>query len=127
MHPVEHLDQPGANTSRAAVYQPVSTPDLSTIAPVHNVVSYGADATGATESAPAIQAALNAAATAGGGVVLVPAGVYITSQILQIGSGVALQGAGMGVTTIRAANGFLPSQVGTLNGLSVLAVANNAG
>jgi polygalacturonase len=127
MHPAAHLDQPGANTIRAAVYQPVSTPDLSTIAPVHNVISYGADATGATESAPAIQAALNAAATAGGGVVLVPAGVYITSQILQIGSGVALQGAGMGVTTIRAANGFLPSQVGSLNGLSVLTVANNAG
>ena len=127
MHPVEHLDQPGANTSRAAVYQPVSTPDLSKIAPVYNVCSYGADATGASESAAAIQAALNAAAAAGGGVVLVPAGIYIISQILQIGSGVTLQGEGMGVTTIRAASGFSPTQVSGLNGLTTLVVAGNAG
>ena len=121
------LTRPGTNTIRAASYQPVSTPDFSKIAPVYNVLSYGADATGASESALAIQAALNAAAAAGGGVVQVPAGLYIISQILQIGSGVTLQGAGMGVTTIQAANGFSPSQVGGLNGLTVLVVANNAG
>jgi hypothetical protein len=121
------FDRSGANTNSAAAYQPVSTMDFSKIAAAHNVLSYGADATGATESAPAIQSALNAAAVAGGGVVLVPAGVYIISQILQIGSGVALQGAGMGVTTIRAGNGFTPSQVGALNGLSVLTVTGNAG
>jgi polygalacturonase len=115
------------NTTMAAAYQPVSTVEFSKIAPAYNVVNYGADATGASESATAIQAALNAAAAAGGGVVLVPAGLYIISQILQIGSGVALQGAGMGVTTIRAANGFSPSQVGGLNGLTVLVVAGNAG
>jgi hypothetical protein len=121
------LDRPGTSTSKAAGYRPVSTLDFSKIAPVHNVFSYGADATGASESAPAIQAALDAAAAAGGGVVLVPAGLYVISQILQIGSGVALQGAGMGVTTIQAASGFSPSQVGGLNGLTVLVVAGNAG
>jgi hypothetical protein len=121
------LARPGTNPSRVATYQPASTLDASKIAPVYDVLSYGADATGASESAPAIQAALNAAATAGGGLVLVPAGVYVISQILQISSGVTLQGAGMGVTTIQAASGFSPSQVAGLNGLTVLVVANNAG
>jgi hypothetical protein len=122
------LDRPGTKISKpAAGHQPAPTPDISKIAPVYNVVSYGADATGATESAPAIQAALTAAAAAGGGVVVVPAGLYVVSQILQIGSGVALQGAGMGVTTIQAASGFSPTQVAGLNGLTVLVVANNAG
>ena len=96
------------------------------MADVRDVRDYGADPTGTHESAAAIQAALNSAARAGG-VVLVPAGVYIIGQILQIGSGVTLQGDGMGVTTIRAASGFSPTQVGGLYGLTALVVAGNAG
>ena len=94
---------------------------------VYNVRSYGADPTGAKDSAMAIQAALNAARAAGGGVVHLPAGLYVVGQILQIGSGTTLLGDGVGVSTIRAANRFSPNQVDGLYGLSVLVVANNAG
>jgi len=111
----------------AVPHQIVSARDLSKSTPVYNVCDYGADATGANESAAAIQTALNAAAAAGGGLVLVPAGIYNISQILQIGSGVTLQGDGMGATTIRAADGFSPAQVGALKGLTILVVAGSAG
>jgi polygalacturonase len=93
----------------------------------HDVRSYGADPTGAKDSAKPIQAALNAARAAGGGVVHLPAGLYVVSQILQIGSGTALLGDGRGVSTIKAADGFSPHPVDGLFGLSILVVANNAG
>jgi Pectate lyase superfamily protein/Right handed beta helix region len=103
------------------------TQDFAAMAPARNVREYGADAAGQRESSAAIQAALNAAAAAGGGVVLVPAGTYIISQILQIGSGVTLQGDGIGATIIRVASGFSPTQVTGCSGLSALVVAGHAG
>ena len=46
-----------------------------------NVIDYGADLTGTADSTPAVQAAINAAHTAGGGVVVVPSGtVKLTVQ-----------------------------------------------
>ena len=44
---------------------------------VFDVVNYGADNTGATDTSTAIQAALNAAETAGGGTVFFPKGTYL--------------------------------------------------
>jgi hypothetical protein len=69
------------------------------------VTDHGADPTGATDSTNAIQAAINAAQTAGGGVVFLPAGIYRVSPqganafCLRItSSGVVLRGAGTGQT-----------------------------
>ncbi len=47
--------------------------------------AYGADPTGVADSTTAIQAALNAAGSAGGGVVLLPPGTYKTSASLVLG------------------------------------------
>ncbi len=65
------------------------------------VASYGADPTGADDSTLAIQAAINAASTAGGGTVWLPPGTYRLSpqgannHCLRIAaSGVRLRGAG---------------------------------
>lgn len=62
---------------------------------VHDVVNYGADPTGATDSAAAILAA-DAAAEAAGGDVYFPAGTYrVDSQLIPAST------AGSGVSTIR--------------------------
>lgn len=53
-----------------------------------------ADKNAETDAAPAIQAALDAAAAAGGGVVYLPAGRYRLQSRLVIPSGVELRGAG---------------------------------
>lgn len=70
-----------------------------------DVTSYGADASGAADSTLAIQAAIDAAEAAGGGIVWMPAGLYQVSPqggasaCLTIeGSGVVLRGAGVGQT-----------------------------
>ncbi|ADB33990.1 coagulation factor 5/8 type domain protein [Kribbella flavida DSM 17836] len=49
---------------------------------IHNVVTYGADATGRALSTSAVQNAVNAANAAGGGTVYVPAGVYLVGNVL---------------------------------------------
>ena len=74
-------------------------PDLR--GPVFDVVARGADPTGALDSTSAIQAALDAAAAAGGGVVLLPAGTFKVSPqgtaafALRIPAGrIVLRGAG---------------------------------
>lgn len=68
--------------------------------PVFNVTTYGADPTGAADSTLAIRAALNAARTAGGGVVSLPPGIFNIAniggnEVLRIsGNGVVLRGSG---------------------------------
>lgn len=49
-----------------------------------NVRDYGAIGSGAVDDAPAIQAAINAANTAGGGTVVIPAGLYKIMSELEI-------------------------------------------
>ncbi len=66
-----------------------------------NIVTlYGADPTGAADSTTVIQAAINAANTAGGGVVYCPRGTYKYSA-LTLYSGVSLIGDGVGVSTLN--------------------------
>jgi parallel beta-helix repeat protein len=76
---------------------------------VYNVLNAayagGADPTGITDSAPAINAAL-AALPSSGGIVVLPAGVYkIASPIIPTVNNSRIRGAGPEATTIRAASG----------------------
>lgn len=65
---------------------------------IFNVKDFGATSDNQTDNAPAIQKAINAAASAGGGKVLIPAGVYLCGPLrfasaldLQIDSGAMLK------------------------------------
>ena len=78
-------------------------------APVIDVTKppYSADATGAADATAAIQRALDAAASGGGGVVYLPAGTYrvapsegATAALRVEGDNVVLRGAGMGRTFV---------------------------
>lgn len=66
------------------------------------VRDYGATADGATDDEPAIQGALDLAATSGGGTVHLPAGVYGISRPLVLRSNVTLQGVGRGKSILRS-------------------------
>lgn len=67
-----------------------------------NVRSYGALGDGSHDDAPAINAAIAAAATAGGGVVYLPVGTYsIGSGIVINADNIILKGDGKGSTTIK--------------------------
>src|SRR6266536_1714072 len=70
-------------------------------AAVHNVRGYGARGDASADDAPAIQAAIDAASAAGGGIVLLPTGTYATGRPLTVTTGVVpLIGAGPSATTI---------------------------
>jgi Pectate lyase superfamily protein/Right handed beta helix region len=91
--------------------------------------SGGAKGDGSTDDTAAIQAALTAARTSTyGGVVYLPAGIYIISQSLQIGSDTWLIGDGRGISTIRCKASSLSSftQVGTNTGCPLITTYNNA-
>lgn len=66
---------------------------------VCNVAEFGAVGDGVTEDTDAIQAALDAASDAGGGVVYMPPGTY-SVDTLYINDDVSLVGSGMGVTIL---------------------------
>src|SRR5450755_1949761 len=50
-------------------------------APFYNVRDFGAKGDGAAKDTAAIQKAIDAAANAGGGIVVVPAGVYLSGTV----------------------------------------------
>jgi len=79
-----------------------ATPGAPADAKLFDVVAgYGGDATGITNAGPAIQAALDAAGAAGGGVVLLPAGRYRVDGVLSVKKpGVVVRGAGPGKTEL---------------------------
>ena len=67
---------------------------------------HGADPTGASDSTDALQAALDAAAGAGGGTVSLGAGVYRVDGLLTVtGSGVVVRGTGAGSTLLQFTRG----------------------
>ncbi|MCC7268013.1 MAG: right-handed parallel beta-helix repeat-containing protein [Caulobacteraceae bacterium] len=78
-----------------------------------NVKDFGAKGDGSTLDTAAIQAALDAAYAAGGGVVYIPAGVYLVHSrtgdasdgALQIRDNVTLAGEGMGVSVLKVRDG----------------------
>ena len=68
---------------------------------VVNVKDYGAVGDAVTDDSAAIQAAINACTTAGGGRVFIPAGNYLLGSTLTLTSGVTLQGQGQRVSNLR--------------------------
>lgn len=91
--------------------QPQTFPVVDQGGQVFNVKAYGAKLDGTTDDTVAVQAAINAAASAGGGTVLLPSGVcllntvtsaYGLNWILYVaGSNVTLNGEGPGATILR--------------------------
>lgn len=65
------------------------------------VTEYGAVGDGVTNCLTAFNAAISAANAAGGGVVYVPPGIFALSGALSTFSTVALDGAGIGLSTLR--------------------------
>ncbi len=107
--------------------------DMLTLNTQYNVkntaYSGGAAGNGVADDTLAIQAALTACRTSAyGGVVIVPPGIYLVSNILQIGSNTTLMGAGHGVTTIRMKSGSWSgvTQIGANAGISCIQVYNGA-
>lgn len=89
-----------------AGYRRGETPVPLIQGPVFDVTSFGADPSGSADSTAAIQAAINAAGTAGGGVVSLPAGTFKVShtggsEVLRLAdNGVVLRGSGSNQTFI---------------------------
>jgi hypothetical protein len=74
--------------------------------PVHNVRNHGAVGDGVTDDHLAFQSAVNAASTAGGGVVYIPEGSYYIGSRVTPQSTTIIQGAGMNTTTLISGVAF---------------------
>jgi hypothetical protein len=77
-----------------------------------NVRDFGARGNGNANDQPAIQAALDAAHTNGGGEVIVPQGLYAVATAILPRSGVTLRGEGPDKTILKAQNGSVDNVVG---------------
>lgn len=91
----------------------VAQPTALSLLQVYSVRAYGAKGDGVTDDSAAIQATINAAITAGGGCVYIPAGTYLCNSGLTIGGSgpfqsnaynVHIRGAGIGVSVLKMAN-----------------------
>lgn len=87
-------------------------------APVVSAAEYGVVADGVTDDAAAIQAAIDAAAAAGGGTVRLGPGTHLIGSKLELAAGVCLQGSGVPSTIIRG-----DDLTGVLVGTTVVAYA----
>ena len=88
-----------------------------------NVLDYGADPTGATDSASAIQAAINAAGVAGGGTVYFPSGDYKLLSAVTVGyERITLLGNNDAVLIISSLtnNGIVADSSGSILALIVI-------
>lgn len=72
--------------------------------PTVSVQDFGAVCNGVADDTAAVQAAIDAVATAGGGGIAFPAGICLTGQ-LTMKSRVTIQGAGVDVTILKLKNG----------------------
>lgn len=93
-------------------------------AAVYNVKAYGAKGDGVTDDTAAIQAAINAVPS-GGGIVLLPPGVYLVSTVT-LPSNVTLQGSGPSATFIRGSSATADIiQINTATAVTVQSLAVN--
>lgn len=72
---------------------------------VYDVTTYGAQGDGTTDDTNAIQAAIDAANSRGGGTIVFPAGVFRITRGLTIYSRIVFRGAGLGTTIIKKSAG----------------------
>ena len=89
-------DSDGTFATQTGVYN-----DFITKSPWFDVRAYGAKADGSTDDYAAIQAAIDAAVTAGGGTVLMPEGHYVTSSSIAMKGGVIFKGVSRSGVEIR--------------------------
>jgi len=75
--------------------------DASAENSIYNVKDYGAKGDGSTDDTTSIQNAINAADSAGGGIVFLPQGTYNITSTLSLKSGIAFVGAGQGAVTLN--------------------------
>jgi hypothetical protein len=68
---------------------------------VFDVTSYGAQGDGTTDDSNAIQAAIDAANSIGGGTIVFPTGIFLITRALTIYSNIVFRGAGMRATVIK--------------------------
>src|SRR6202042_3185244 len=87
---------------------------------VYNVKSYGALGNNSNDDTAAVQATINTASTAGGGIVYFPPGTYLVSTSIAPASNVTLLGTG--VTSVIA---VLPSSNYTGHGIYGFAALND--
>jgi hypothetical protein len=85
----------------ASIISPGPSSQAAAASPIFEAGTYGAVGDGVTDDTAALQRALDAAASAGGGTVHVPSGIYIISLPLYYRSSVRFAGDGMDITTIR--------------------------
>ena len=78
-------------------FQVPSTENANTL----NVRAFGAVGDGQTDDTLAIQSAVNSAAAVGGGIVYIPAGVYLISASIELFSHTGLRGDGMGASVLK--------------------------
>lgn len=78
--------------------------------------AYGATGNGTSDDSAAIQAAIDAANTAGGGIVYFPPGTYRVGTRIELKSGVSLVGAGRQYTKLRGMSGLATSVIVGLSG-----------
>lgn len=92
----------------------------------YNVFNYGAKGDGVTNDAPAFQAALNAAAAAGGGVVFAPSATYAIATTLLMGNNTWLRGASRNSTILTCTANFAGAPVnGSSPNASLCMIANS--
>jgi hypothetical protein len=98
---------PVANGGTGATTGPNALVNLGTQSAIVNVLNYGADPTGATDSSTAINAAITACPN--GGTVYIPPGTYTVSKSIVLGNGSAIA-----APLAASMNGVTPSGTFTL-------------
>ncbi len=92
--------------------------EASTINPYFDVKDYGATGNGTTDDITAIQNAVNAAASAGGGIVFFPTGRYRVSATITIANtkNIILQGAGPSSIVLMTIDNGTIIKIGSVTG-----------
>lgn len=91
------LDNYPELADRRYTFAPLRLPDRTGPEAVYQASEFGVAGDGVTDDADAMQRALDAAAEAGGGTVLVPHGITLLKHRLTVPSGVELRGGYLGV------------------------------